>query len=626
MTLMIQAMTNIKGNILFVLFFGIFINAFSTNYYVSTIGNDLNSGFTVSNAWLTIDKVRSFAWTTGFTAGDSIFFEGGKTFISSDGIYLQCDISNGTASNPIVFTSYGTGKSVLKAKACHMFQVWAPDNANVGLGLEISNLVIEGDSIPRSGPQSATGIFLWNSASIDLTHLLISDVEIRGFAGNGIETGRDLSKGRIKNIVIKNVVTHHNPGALGVSPHTGSGIIVGGADSALIEHCISHHNGIENNNSGGPIGIWFWDCTNSIIQYCESYENKTTNGDGGGFDLDGGCSNCVIQYCYSHDNDGAGFLFAQFAGANQYGPLIENTIRYNISENDGRKGDYCGIYFWGANSTDKVGQNYVYNNTVYMGGVPVSGTPACIGFLGSHMENIKIWNNIFMSADNLALINSSTAFAVGKVLLQNNVYYAKPSSNFTIKWSSTFHSLTAWRNNANGQEMNGSDTLGIQTDPMLHDPGNGKTINNTYALKTLQAYKLQSTSPLINSASDLKQPPFSLTNIGQFDFFNHIIPVGGKFDYGAFDTTVFIANSNYHNSEVNDLMVFPNPITSERILIHSIFEILSIAILNDEGQILATYSFDKLKNVDFTIKLSPGIYFLKAITTNGIITKKIIKL
>ena len=615
-----------KTNLLSVLFLSIFINAFSTNYYVSTYGNDSNSGITDSNAWLTIDKVRSFAWTPGFTAGDTIFFEGGKTFITSNSIYLQCDISKGTASNPIVFTSYGTGKSVLKAKACNMFEIWAPDNGNVGLGLEISNLIIEGDSIPKSGPKSATGILLWNSASIDLTHLLISDVEIRGFAGNGIEIGRDLTKGKIKDIVVKNVVTHHNPGATGVSPHTGSGIIVGGSDSALIEHCISHNNGIKNNNSGGPIGIWFWDCTNSIIQYCESYENKTTNGDGGGFDLDGGCSNCVIQYCYSHDNYGAGFLFAQFAGANQYGPLSENTIRYNISENDGRKGDYCGIYFWGANGTDKVGQNYVYNNTVYMGGVPVSGTPACIGFLGSNMENVKIWNNIFMSADNLNLINSSTAFAVSKVLFQNNVYFAKPSSNFTIKWSSSFNSLTAWRNNANGQEKNGTDSLGIQTDPMLKDPGNGIAINNTYALNSLQAYKLQSTSPLIDSATNLKLSPFSLTNIGQFDFYNNIIPVGGRFDYGAFDTTVLITNINYHNDEVNDIMVFPNPITSESIIIHSNSEILSLAILNEEGRILATYSFNKLKNVVLTQKLSSGIYFLKAITTNGIITKKIIKI
>ncbi len=55
---------------------------------------------------------------------------------------------------------------------------------------------------------------------------------------------------------------------------------------------------------------------------------------GAGFDFDGGCTNSTLQYNYSHDNYGAGYLLAQFDNA----PLMKNiTIRYNISENDGRK-------------------------------------------------------------------------------------------------------------------------------------------------------------------------------------------------------------------------------------------------------------------------------------------------
>jgi hypothetical protein len=52
------------------------------------------------------------------------------------------------------------------------------------------------------------------------------------------------------------------------------------------------------------------------------------------FDIDGGCTNCVLQYNYSHDNEGSGFQSGPFAGCS---PLGDNTIRYNISENDAKK-------------------------------------------------------------------------------------------------------------------------------------------------------------------------------------------------------------------------------------------------------------------------------------------------
>src|SRR3712207_8524244 len=52
------------------------------------------------------------------------------------------------------------------------------------------------------------------------------------------------------------------------------------------------------------------------------------------------CNNSIMQYNYSHDNYGAGYLLARYSSA----PAMSNlTIRYNISENDGRKNDYGGI-------------------------------------------------------------------------------------------------------------------------------------------------------------------------------------------------------------------------------------------------------------------------------------------
>jgi hypothetical protein len=69
--------------------------------------------------------------------------------------------------------------------------------------------------------------------------------------------------------------------------------------------------------------------------------------------------NCLaaLQYNYSHGNDGAGYLLYQFSGANPFGG---NVVRYNISENDGRRGSYSGIYAGGD-----VGNTEIYNNTIY---------------------------------------------------------------------------------------------------------------------------------------------------------------------------------------------------------------------------------------------------------------------
>src|SRR6185436_921799 len=137
-------------------------------------------------------------------------------------------------------------------------------------------------------------------------------------------------------------------GLPGIGRNSGSGIIVGDTDVATIERSVAWNNGKNcNYTNGGPIGIWAWDSNAVTIQYNESYSNQTGSSslDGGGFDLDGGVTNSIMQYNYSHDNDGAGYLLYQFNGARPFG---NNTVRYNISQNDARQGHYAGIYIGGG--------------------------------------------------------------------------------------------------------------------------------------------------------------------------------------------------------------------------------------------------------------------------------------
>ena len=96
-------------------------------FYVSTSGNDKNDGRSLATAWATVYKV-SFST---FQPGDHILFEGGRTFGGQ--IFLDSK-DHGADLNPIVVTSYGTGRATIQA------------GGSVGLlayntaGIEVSNL------------------------------------------------------------------------------------------------------------------------------------------------------------------------------------------------------------------------------------------------------------------------------------------------------------------------------------------------------------------------------------------------------------------------------------------------------------------------------------------------------
>ncbi|MEO6949693.1 MAG: right-handed parallel beta-helix repeat-containing protein [Ginsengibacter sp.] len=77
------------------------MTANATNYYISSSGNDSNSGTNESSPWQTLDKVNSFK---NFVPGDNILFNRGDTF------YGSITVSNaGSSYAPITFGAYGSG-------------------------------------------------------------------------------------------------------------------------------------------------------------------------------------------------------------------------------------------------------------------------------------------------------------------------------------------------------------------------------------------------------------------------------------------------------------------------------------------------------------------------------------
>ncbi|HSV11305.1 MAG TPA: hypothetical protein VLI68_11070, partial [Hanamia sp.] len=88
------------GLLTFILFV---FTANATNYYLSTSGDDANTGTDPSAPWQTLSKLNSFK---NLKPGDNVWFKRGDTF------YGSITVSNsGTAGNPITFSAYGTGEN-----------------------------------------------------------------------------------------------------------------------------------------------------------------------------------------------------------------------------------------------------------------------------------------------------------------------------------------------------------------------------------------------------------------------------------------------------------------------------------------------------------------------------------
>lgn len=529
-----------------------------STYYISPYGNDGNLPGDPSHPWQTIAKLDA----TSFQAGDQILFQSGQSF---GGNLTFGPDDTGTAGAPIVVDTYSydptsgvtVGGAAATLNAGKGNGIFAQDTS----GLQISHLNIVGSA---QAANSSNGIQFDNNmaGNVKLPYVHIDSVNVTGFGKYGITIGGSNGKsgftdvritnsscsndivGGIEthgvfsstattyansNVTIDHCVVHDNPGYAGASNHTGDGIVVSDVDNsafpaAAIERDVAYNNGAQNTHVGGPVGIWAWDCNGVTIQYSESYNNQTNStADGGGFDLDGGDTNCTLQYNYSHGNAGAGFGVFQFSGARPYG---NNTVRYNVSENDARKNDYGAITAWGYNSTSLKNVE-IYGNTVYVS--PSGSTAPKAVYLMSGTQNVHFRNNIFQTTGGAQL-----AYLKGtqtNLLFQGNDYWSSGAAFSLKQFTKTYSSLAAWRKGTGEETLNGA-SVGYQLDPRLANAGGGGTIGNPDQLVTLSAYRLQAGSPMIDTGLDLGQ--FGI-NFGATDFFGNPVPDASthKFDIGA---------------------------------------------------------------------------------------------
>jgi hypothetical protein len=500
---------------------GVKINA----YYVSSAGNDANSGKSISQAWKSISRVNE----SKLAPGDFVLFEGGSSF--SGTVELNRNDS-GNAALPFTLSSYGDGFALidgennlaLKAENCSYFTIKRLHFKGAGRkeGNQSDGVYITGcdhfqiDSSEVSGFQHC-GISIFKCSDARITHVYAHD---NGFAGIHVSgtTIWDKDKYDNTNIYIASCIAENNPGDLTVTDnHSGNGILASSVRGGIIEYCEAFNNGWDMPWHGnGPVGIWIWDCTDFVIQHCISHDNKTAAGaaDGGGFDLDGGVSNSIIQFCLSYNNQGSGIGLFEFGA----GKVWENNIiRYNISQNDGTNGT-GSVNIWKGEAGGTIRNCEIYNNTFFNS----AGPNLC--FM-NNWTGFNFRNNIFVYKGSILVHGKK----LKDEIFEHNAYWnLNGQSSFM-----GYQSLEKWAKST-GKEMMAGIFTGIYGDPLLQDPGSVKLTDPVQLNRQgLAAYLPVTGSPLIDAGLNIHE--LTASNPVEKDITGTAVPQGNACDIGALE-------------------------------------------------------------------------------------------
>ncbi len=165
------------------LFLLISVFSWGTDYYVdATDGDDAKDGLSAANAWETITKVNSVA----FSAGDNILFQRGETWTDTTTLVLD---NAGGSGNVITYGAYGTG------------------------------------NLPKFTGMTTRGI------SLLANYITLENVEVYSVGGAGL-----YSSGAYTGITVQNTVIHDNPGY---------GMWLAGGTNLLVSSNTAYQNGTE---------------------------------------------------------------------------------------------------------------------------------------------------------------------------------------------------------------------------------------------------------------------------------------------------------------------------------------------------------------------------------------------
>ena len=436
-----------------------------TNFYLSSIGSDSNSG-TEDNPWKSLSKLSS----KQLSPGDSIFFKKGESFYG----HLVVN-GSGTADKPIVFTSYGSGNQPIISGSVgiggggdYQEAIYILNNDNMVFDdLEIQNNRLSSRS--NVDDSDSFGIYVHNTGDEVMNNFVfrnmtfknvyaISQVDpsnqqaFNAFEVAGIRFFTDWNKSHINNVLVEDNyftdlqrfgvhVKHSIGGNSNDNRHTnfvfknnefkeigGTCILPSRVRNCLIENNIFDQPGAKTNSRmiGRGSAVWNWYSVNTIIQYNQATSIRGIL-DSHGIHVDHHNENTFIQYNYMEDCEGG---FVEILGDNETA-----VYRFNISVNDGWRENPNWVNsnhtIWlsntiGGEAGHESNNSFIYNNTVV---VNRSSSPYRTA-IDIRANNTRIFNNIFYSVNGSKIGGKQVRVEDDNLLVTNNLFHGNVDVRF----------------------------------------------------------------------------------------------------------------------------------------------------------------------------------------------------
>ncbi len=372
----------------------------ATNYYISSSGNDANSGTSTGAAWKTVSKVSGHT----FSPGDQILFNRGDVFYGSITI-----ASSGTSGNPITFGAYGSGANPVITGFTNV-TAWTNLGSNIWEStsalstLSTCNMVVINGVNTAMGRTPNTGYYTYSSSnSTSLTSSSLNSSTINW-------TGAQAVIKKERYIIDRSTITSAfgstiNYSSSSYTGHPNWGFFIQNdsrtldqqnewyynpstkkirvySTSAPTDVKISTHDtllyavnrsyiiidGVDF-TGGNQQAFYLGNFSHSIVQNCNFDFNYNTIT---GYQLGSGSSNFTIDNCtFNHTNNNAISLPSEFAGT---------TITNNLIKNSGVIVGMSGSGDGQAQGLNVTGANYLiqYNEIDSTGYV-------ALGFNGSNV-------------------------------------------------------------------------------------------------------------------------------------------------------------------------------------------------------------------------------------------------
>lgn len=420
------------------------------NYYVSTTGNNSNSGLSVANAWLTIQYA-----VDNIGPGATINIIGGE-YNERVEIFVS-----GTMADPIVIKNFDANPAILDGTGAT--QPW---DAMLAI-FDQDYITIEGLIIRNNIKPDAQGILIEG----DCQNITIRNNEIYNISYDAVVDNAPCpnknsqpiivygsSANAISDLVIEdNIVRDCNVGC-------SEGLAVNGN----VDQFIVTRNKVFNiNNIGidviggegiGPTGIDF--ARGGFVTNNEVYNCKSPYATAAGIYADG-ASSVFIENNLVYDNQWGIEVGCENVNFTSFLVTVQNNFIYNNED--------AGLSIGGfdfPNGSGKVVSASIVNNTLYNNDTNLGGLSGTTGDINlSYNEFTTIGNNIVLSTnqDNLLLYENNSGST--STTLDHNLYFllSNPTSPEWEYEGVIYTSLAVF------QAATSLEANGIYANPLLAD-------------------------------------------------------------------------------------------------------------------------------------------------------------